>query len=368
MKNISKDTIIRTVLLIVSFINLILNACGKNTLPFTSDEISEAISVIFTIAASLAAWWKNNSFTTNAQLADLFKKNLSIGGEGEILYYNQNNYSNIPYAYNGNGKTVKTSGCGVCTAAMVFNTYAGKELYTISQMAKFSLNAGARDNSGTNMLTLLKALCQSNPDFLFTTTNDENELVKHLKSGGMAICNQGDVYNVFSTNGHYVVASGMNGNNITVCDPQLYDGKYDAYERPKRIVAKTSTGCVVSPTEMGKAMQDRNPAYYLVTYSPTKKPVYNAGSKYKLTSAVNVWTKPSTTEGRILKVRECTIDGQKSCTSTNKDANATFATGTVFSCQAVIEDSKTGYIWARCPSGWLPVYYKGKKRANWYNK
>ena len=108
-------------------------------------------------------------------------------------------------------------------------------------------------------------------DFKFTTTNDENEVIKHLKSGGMAIANQGDEYNVFSTNGHFVVLSRMNGNNIEVLDPQMYDGKYDAYSRPKRIVKKTATGCIVSKTELSKATQDRSPAYFLITYTKPKE-------------------------------------------------------------------------------------------------
>lgn len=69
---ISKETIIRTVLLVVALVNMALNAFGKNTLPFTDDEISEIISVIFMAATSIAAWWKNNSFTEKAIKADAY--------------------------------------------------------------------------------------------------------------------------------------------------------------------------------------------------------------------------------------------------------------------------------------------------------
>lgn len=114
-----------------------------------------------------------------------------------------------------------------------------------------------------------------------------------------------------------------------------------------------------------------NPRYYLITYTPTPpkteaKPVYNAGSKYKLTAAVNVLTKPTTTS-QIKKVKDLTADGRKHATSKNLNANAVLKAGTIVDADAVSTDT-AGNIWLKIPSGFIPVYYKGKKRANWYNK
>lgn len=282
-----------------------------------------------------------------------------------MYYYNQMDYANVPYEYKGNGKTVKTSGCGPCSACIVINSLMGRELFTVSSMAKFSIDNGARDSSGTNMNTLLKAICKKYTDFSFTATNDESKLIAHIKSGGMAICNQGDSYNVFSTGGHFVVAYRMSYDNIEILDPQMYDGKYDAYNRPDRIVKKTANGCIVSSSEMGKATADRSPAYYLITYTKPVKPIYNKGSNYKLTAYINVWTKP-TTASSIKKVKDLTADGKKHASSTDPNANATLVTGTVVSALGVSTDT-AGNIWLEIPSGFIPVYYKGKKRANWYN-
>ncbi|MCM1115749.1 MAG: hypothetical protein NC397_09655 [Clostridium sp.] len=190
-----------------------------------------------------------------------------------MYYYNQMDYDSIAYDNKSTSKkeTVKTSGCGVCAACIAFNNLCNKELYSVKKMAEFSVSNGARDNSGTNMETLIKALCKKNPDFKYSTTTSEDALVKHLKAGGMAICNQGDSYNVFSTAGHFVVAYKMSGSNIEVLDPQMYSGKYDSYSRPDRIVKKTTNGCIVTPTEMGKATADRNPAYFLITYNKPKE-------------------------------------------------------------------------------------------------
>ena len=70
MNTVKKDTIIRTIVLIVALVNQALTLAGKNPLPFEDDEIVNALSYAFTTAASLWAWWKNNSFTRNAIKAD----------------------------------------------------------------------------------------------------------------------------------------------------------------------------------------------------------------------------------------------------------------------------------------------------------
>lgn len=67
---ISKGTIIRTVCLILALINIVLECTGKSILPFTDEQVSEMVSLIFLIVTSLSSWWKNNSFTEEAIIAD----------------------------------------------------------------------------------------------------------------------------------------------------------------------------------------------------------------------------------------------------------------------------------------------------------
>lgn len=67
---VTKETIIRTIILIVALTNQVLTSLGKNPLPFSDDLIYEAATLLVTIGATIWAWWKNNSFTKNAIKAD----------------------------------------------------------------------------------------------------------------------------------------------------------------------------------------------------------------------------------------------------------------------------------------------------------
>lgn len=67
---IKTETIIRTVILVVALINQGLTVAGMSLLPITDDQITECITLLITIGASLWAWWKNNSFTDRAIKAD----------------------------------------------------------------------------------------------------------------------------------------------------------------------------------------------------------------------------------------------------------------------------------------------------------
>lgn len=282
-----------------------------------------------------------------------------------MYYYNQEHYNSVGYD-NPNTKkkeTIKTSGCGVCSSCMVFNNLAGKELYTVAQMAKFSLSHGCRDNYGTNVKKLLTELCKANKGFSFTTTTDENKLVSHLKKGGMAIANQGNVYNVFSTAGHFVVAYKMKGKNIQVLDPQMYSGKYDAYSRPKRIVKKTDTGCIINVTQMGKATADRNPAYYLVSYvkpKPKHKAPKIKTGVYALTNERGIYKGAGAATGRK-KVKDLTANGRQFATSKKLTDNAFLKAGTrvnVLSTKLI----SSGNLWAEIPSGWFCIWEADKNK------
>ena len=68
--NITKGTLIRTILLVLALINQVLAVFGKSPIPIDDDTVTNLISTVWTVIASLIAWWKNNSFTDKAIEAD----------------------------------------------------------------------------------------------------------------------------------------------------------------------------------------------------------------------------------------------------------------------------------------------------------
>lgn len=58
-----KPSVIRTIILIVALVNQTLVSFGKSPLPFDDNQIDLFVSTVFTIAASLVAWYKNNYVT-----------------------------------------------------------------------------------------------------------------------------------------------------------------------------------------------------------------------------------------------------------------------------------------------------------------
>lgn len=73
---ISPATIARTATLILALTNQVLSAAGKPVLPIESENLEQLVTACITIGASLWAWWKNNSFTSEAIRADEYMQNL----------------------------------------------------------------------------------------------------------------------------------------------------------------------------------------------------------------------------------------------------------------------------------------------------
>ena len=60
----------------MALINQILTIVGINPLPWSNEQMYEGVSAIVTVVAAVWAWWKNNSFTKNAQAADAYLDDL----------------------------------------------------------------------------------------------------------------------------------------------------------------------------------------------------------------------------------------------------------------------------------------------------
>ena len=73
---ITAGTAARTIILALALVNQALSITGHNVIPIENEVITEFVSLGFTIVASVAAWWKNNSFTKKAIKADEYLEEL----------------------------------------------------------------------------------------------------------------------------------------------------------------------------------------------------------------------------------------------------------------------------------------------------
>lgn len=81
-EKISVGTVIRTVCLILALVNLTLETFGKRIIPISDEQVSELITLIFTIVTSVISFWKNNSFTQEAIIADGLMKDMKNTKKG----------------------------------------------------------------------------------------------------------------------------------------------------------------------------------------------------------------------------------------------------------------------------------------------
>lgn len=76
LKNISKGTIVRTIMLAIVLINLILEKLGLDIINTGENTIAGVVEMVVEIGSIIASWWYNNSYTEKAKKADRFFKAL----------------------------------------------------------------------------------------------------------------------------------------------------------------------------------------------------------------------------------------------------------------------------------------------------
>lgn len=77
LKGVTAQTWARTLVLVLALISQLAVILGKRSEAIDIDQWQEYVAYAFTVGASIVAWWKNNSFTKNAQTAD----NILNGGD-----------------------------------------------------------------------------------------------------------------------------------------------------------------------------------------------------------------------------------------------------------------------------------------------
>ena len=83
-EKITPGTIIRALCLILALTNLTLETMGKKIIPITDDQISTFVTLGATIVTALVGYWKNNSFTQEAIIADGIMHDLKKANKTDV--------------------------------------------------------------------------------------------------------------------------------------------------------------------------------------------------------------------------------------------------------------------------------------------
>ena len=70
LKGVTAQTWARTIVLLLALISQLAVILGKRSEAIDVDQWQEYATYILTVIGSVWSWWKNNSFTKNAQTAD----------------------------------------------------------------------------------------------------------------------------------------------------------------------------------------------------------------------------------------------------------------------------------------------------------
>lgn len=67
-----QQAIIRLTVLVILLINQTLITIGWNPLPFSEEQVYEAVSSVAVVVMAIWAWWRNNNVTYEAQEAQRY--------------------------------------------------------------------------------------------------------------------------------------------------------------------------------------------------------------------------------------------------------------------------------------------------------
>ena len=194
-----------------------------------------------------------------------------------MKYISQLNYPDWPYvtrtemdeAQREKGKTttVRSSGCGLCSAIMVADRLLVDSQFGLREAIEISYEVNANINIGTNYKRFAPVFAER-LGLEWVPTNDPEELRKCLRTGGAAVIHVGGDreghVGVFSHKGHYVAAiSEERDGRIAILDPSYKSGKYDEPHREGKVEMKDS---VIALCDMQVLIDDtanRDPHFHL---------------------------------------------------------------------------------------------------------
>lgn len=189
-----------------------------------------------------------------------------------MKYINQLEYPHWLYTTHvedegGRHSTVRSSGCGLCSAIMVADRLLPNCTFGLTEAIDLSYAVKANHLSGTDYKRFAPAFAEK-MGFKLEMTNDPEALRVCLRTGGAAVIHVGGDYEghigVFSHGGHYVAAIGEEPDGrIAVLDPSYKLNKYEEEGRKGKVEVKNEFIALCDAQLLVEDTATRDPGFYL---------------------------------------------------------------------------------------------------------
>ena len=165
--------------------------------------------------------------------------NIELGNYKGLTYYSQidNRWSNKMYSsINNRTQTIGTSGCGPTSASMIVT--ACKGTITPDKMSDLFVKYGYRSSNQGTYWSAFRAVADEF-NIGYTETSDIQKALQLLQSNHYVVVSVGN--GLFTTGGHFIVLTKLEGNTIQVYDPYLYAGKFETSTRRGKATVRGNT-------------------------------------------------------------------------------------------------------------------------------
>ena len=167
----------------------------------------------------------------------------------------------------GRTTTIKSSGCGLCSAIMVADRLLVNHDFDLKAAIRLSYDVKANFTHGTSYKRFAPAFAEK-MGFEWEGTDDPERLRYCLRTGGAAVVHVGGDreghVGVFSHGGHYIAAvSEDRDGRIVILDPSYKEGKYEEEGRKGLVEVKDGVIAICDMQVLVDDTANRQPHYHL---------------------------------------------------------------------------------------------------------
>ena len=165
--------------------------------------------------------------------------NVTLGNYKGLTYYSQidNRWRNKRYSSTGNAsQTIGLSGCGPTSASMIVT--ACKGAITPDVMSDLFVKYGYRSANNGTYWSAFRAIADEF-DIGYSETTNFQRAIELLRNNNYVVASVGN--GLFTTGGHIIVLTGIDGDTIKIYDPYLYAGKFETSTRRGKITVVGNT-------------------------------------------------------------------------------------------------------------------------------